>query len=76
MTDPHVLASIVRASEECEIVAYEDYLESCLRAEDGVTHATLTKQARALLGAKPLLLGGYSPRPVLDRSMECVRSRA
>ncbi len=92
MANPHVLASIVRASEECEIVAHEDILdangaklwaksqpisralqqrllerklqqplESCLRAADGVTHAALTAQARALLEAKPLLLSGVGP---------------
>lgn len=88
-TNPHALASIVKASESCQIVAHEDILdehgvklwsknqpvshalqqrllerklrhplESCLRAEDGVTHVDLNQLATQLLAQHPLLSSG------------------
>jgi len=91
-TNPHALASIMKASESHQIVAQEDILdehgiklwgkgqpvsralqerllerklrqplESCLRAEDGVTHQDLADQARRLIDTLPLLHSAVSP---------------
>lgn len=92
LTNPHALASIMKASESCQIVAHEDILdengvklwaknqpvshalqqkllerklshpiESCLRAEDGVTHIELVNTARRLYESRPLLSSAVSP---------------
>lgn len=91
-TNPHALASIMKASESCQIVAQEDILdehgvklwakgqpvsralqqrllerklsqplESCLRAEDGVTHGEMVEVARRLVDTQPLLHSAISP---------------
>jgi HD domain len=91
-TNPHALASIMKASESCQIVAQEDILdengvklwakgqpvsralqqrllerklsqplESCLRAEDGVTHGEMVEMARRLVDTSPLLHSAISP---------------
>lgn len=92
VTNPHALASIMKASESCHIVAQEDILdehgtklwakgqpvsralqqrllerklsqplESCLRAEDGVTHGEMVEVARRLVDSLPLLHSAISP---------------
>jgi hypothetical protein len=92
VTNPHALASIMKASESCHIVAQEDILdengvklwgkgqpvsralqqrllerklsqplESCLRAEDGVTHGEMAELAKRLIDTQPLLHSGVSP---------------
>lgn len=91
-TNPHALASIMKASESCQIVAQEDILdehgvklwakgqpvsralqqrllerklsqplESCLRAEDGVTHGEMVEVARRLVDSQPLVHSAISP---------------
>lgn len=92
LANPHALASIMKASESCQIVAHEDILdengvklwgknqavshalqqkllerklrhpiESCLRAEDGVTHGEMVELAQRLYESKPHLRSGISP---------------
>lgn len=92
LANPHALASIMKASESCQIVAHEDILdengvklwaknqpvshalqqkllerklsqpiESCLRAEDGVTHVELVSAARRLYESRALLASAISP---------------
>lgn len=92
LANPHALASIMKASETCQIIAHEDILdengvklwaknqpvshalqqkllerklqhpiESCLRAEDGVTHGDLAALAQRLYESKPHLHSGISP---------------
>ena len=91
-TNPHALASIMKASESCHIIAQEDILdehgvklwakgqpvsqalqqrllerklsqplESCLRAEDGVTHGEMLEQARRLIDTHAALHSAVSP---------------
>jgi len=91
-TNPHALASIMKASESCHIIAQEDILdehgvklwakgqpvsqalqqrllerklsqplESCLRAEDGVTHGEMLEQARRLIAACLSAASAVSP---------------
>lgn len=90
--NPHALATIMKASEEGQIVAHQDILddrgvklwakgqpvsrelqqrllerklreplESCLRAEDGVTHHDLQVTAERLLAELPALRSGVGP---------------
>lgn len=90
--NPHALASIMKASESCQIVAHEDILdengvklwaknqpvshalqqkllerklsqpiESCLRADDGVTHRDLVEIGQRLYESKPYMRAGISP---------------
>lgn len=92
VANPHALASIMKASETCQIVAQEDILdehgvklwakgqtvsralqqrllerklaqplESCLRAEDGVTHGEMVEVARRLIDTRSLLHSAISP---------------
>lgn len=92
VTNPHALASIMKASESCHIVAQDDILdehgvklwakgqpvsralqqrllerklsqplESCLRAEDGVTHGEMVEMARRLVDTQALLHSAVSP---------------
>lgn len=92
LANPHAVASIMKASESCQIVAHEDILdengvklwaknqpvsqalqqkllerklrqpiESCLRADDGVTHRELAELGHRLYETKPHLHCGISP---------------
>lgn len=92
LANPHAVASIMKASESCQIVAHEDILdengvklwaknqpvslalqqkllerklrqpiESCLRADDGVTHRELAELGQRLYDSKTHLRSGISP---------------
>lgn len=92
VANPYALASIVKASESCHIVAQDDILdehgtklwakgqpvsralqqrllerklsqplESCLRAEDGVTHGEMVETARRLVDTQALLHSAVNP---------------